>query len=123
MLEHLELQDVGFTGVLDSALKWVIKNKAKCIDELQEVDVVKTRLDKIKDALVTEKNEEAAAVAVGAATSDDPLTRPLMRPSAVPTPPSTRSMASSTGRHMLPRRSRRTSDSPQSRGPRQVWRS
>ena len=72
MLEHLELQDVGFTGVLDSALKWVIKNKAKCIDELQEVDVVKTRLDKIKDALVTEKNEEAAAVAVGAATSDDP---------------------------------------------------
>jgi hypothetical protein len=72
MLEHLALQDVGFTGVLDSALKWVIKNKAKCIDELQEVDVVKTRLDKIKDALVTEKNEEAAAVAVGAATSDDP---------------------------------------------------
>ena len=32
----------------------------------------KTRLNKIKDALVTEKNEEAAALAVGAATSDDP---------------------------------------------------
>ncbi len=32
MIEHLALQDVGFTGVLDSALKWVTKNKAKCIE-------------------------------------------------------------------------------------------
>ncbi len=93
----------------------------------KEVDVVKTRLDKIKDALVTEKNEETVALAVGAATSDDPNQpgpeEAVDEAIRCANPAKYAEHGVEYCRHMLPRRSRRTSTSPQSRGPRQVWRS
>lgn len=55
--------------MLDNALKWCIKHKAKCLDELQDVESIKVRLDKIRDTIVQEKNEAAAAEASSSVTS------------------------------------------------------
>ena len=64
------IQDVGFTGNLDNALKFVIKNKAKCIDEVQEVEAVKTGLDRIRDAVVQERSEAVAEATVTSSLVD-----------------------------------------------------
>jgi hypothetical protein len=65
------LQDIAFTGNLDAALKWCIKNRAQCIDELETVEAMAARLLKIKDAVVNEKNEDAAEFRLQCPTGDD----------------------------------------------------
>jgi hypothetical protein len=70
VLLPLGSEDLGFTGALDNALRWCIKTKAKCIDELHDVEAVQTRLDRIKDAVLQERNEAAAEAAMNAAHQD-----------------------------------------------------
>ena len=56
---------------MDAGLKWTIKNKAKHIAELSTVDAFMARLVKIKDAVINEKNEDAAVFHSPSAACDD----------------------------------------------------
>ena len=44
----------------DTALKWCIKSKAKCIDDLSSAEMMAARLDQIKNAILQERNEALA---------------------------------------------------------------
>ena len=93
----------------DGAVKWITKHKAKRIDKPQ---VAKSRVDSLTDALSENKNNTPAELEVncvhskdqyGQQGTDDAADAPIRcgNPS-----PSTRSTASNTGRHTLPKGSR-----------------
>ena len=54
-------QDMGFTQTCDAALKWCIKSKCKCIDDLGNTEMIAARLDTIKHAVMQERNEATAS--------------------------------------------------------------
>jgi hypothetical protein len=65
------LQDIKFTGKMDPALKWIIKEKNLCIDTLQKLEGMAARLLKIKDAVINETNEDVAEFRNQCSTSDN----------------------------------------------------
>ena len=111
---------MGFTGVLDHAPKWAIKqNQAhRCTPRCQ------VRVGKIKHALAATNNEATAEPEVSGVASKDPEyplapTMPMTRPSTAP--PSTWNPASNTDRLTLPRRARPTSNLPRNRRLKPSW--
>jgi len=83
--QYHHTQDIGFTPTCDPALKWCIKSKGKCIDDLASTEMISARLDAIKNALAQERNEAAAAAhaaseagepgGAGADENDDPIVK------------------------------------------------